>query len=319
MMRRSPRRPRPAPDVTVLIPWGGSRRHLAATLWGLAGQRLGGTRMEVVVIRCPSAEGRGGPVEVPARRLAVRWTGFERPGFAPAGARNRGLAAARGDLVVSLDDDMVVPPWFVAAHLRRHRAGRVATFGLRRFIQLPDGDGDGAAGPGIHGRLAARPDVPASASNRPGHRADWRAAEAPVVHVHPHPYHLFHGCNIAYRRADAERAGGWCEDFDGAYGYEDVDFGARLHAAGAAITWVPAAGALHLEGDAAVAVARKADRSANLRLVSARVPGYGEFRHRGSSATRLATSTGAPSNVRSSARNRGGGYAAGTAAAAHAR
>jgi hypothetical protein len=146
---------------------------------------------------------------------------------------------------------------------------------LRRFIRLPQRF---HVGPDAHARLARLPDVSASASNRAGHRADWRSLHARAIARHPHPYHCFHGCNISYGRLEALEVGGWCESFDGAWGYEDVDFGARLHAAGVPIVWVPEALALHLEGNVGVAEARRAGADRNLALVLDRVPGYGAFR-----------------------------------------
>ncbi|HWH13201.1 MAG TPA: glycosyltransferase [Miltoncostaeaceae bacterium] len=265
--------------MSVVIPHGGMRAHLALVLAALAAQRYPASRLQVVVVACPAAEDPGRPLPAPEGLAHLEWRRFRRPGFAPAGARNVGIRAAEGDLIVSLDDDMVAPPGLVAAHAARHAAGPVATFGLRRFIRAP---GDLLPGPDVHARLAALPDLEGSASNRPGAVRDWRTADAPVVAAHPHPYHLFHGCNLSYGRDLARAVGGWCEQFDGAWGYEDVEFGARLHAAGAVITWVPEALALHLEGPAGGAAPPRLRRGRNLRLVTARVPGYGEFRHRAS-------------------------------------
>jgi hypothetical protein len=60
----------------------------------------------------------------------------------------------RGRSWVSLDDDIVVPRTLVAAHVRRHRDGPVATFGLRRFIRLPH---DVRLRPDVHDPARGRP------------------------------------------------------------------------------------------------------------------------------------------------------------------
>mgnify|MGYP001600154500 CR=1 FL=1 len=39
-----------------------------------------------------------------------------------ARARNAGLAVAAGELVLFIDDDVILPPYFVAAHVRAHDA-----------------------------------------------------------------------------------------------------------------------------------------------------------------------------------------------------
>ena len=45
---------------------------------------------------------------------------LEQPHRGPAAARNRGAAAATGDLLIFLDDDIEVLPGFVAAHVEAH-------------------------------------------------------------------------------------------------------------------------------------------------------------------------------------------------------
>lgn len=271
-----PRLADPAPTVSVVIPYGGRARHLEAVLAALAEQAYPTTRLQAVVVRCPAAEDPPPALRVPAGGLDLRWTRLDKTGFAPASARNVGIAAGEGEIIVSIDDDVVAPPWLVASHARWHLADSpVATFGLRRFIRLPEGR---VAGPGIHARLAREPAIARSRSNRPGHGSDWRLAHARVIRRHPHPHHCFHGCNVSYRREQALEVGGWNAAFDGAYGYEDVEMGARLHAAGAYLVWVPRATVLHLEEEGPRPGPGRAARQRNLELVCRAVPGYRLFR-----------------------------------------
>ena len=266
------------PTVTVIVPHGGTAARLATTLSALGEQRYPASRFEVLVVRCPAAELRRGFSPRPRGSLgpSVVELVCDTPGFAPASARNVGLRSAGGDVIVSLDDDVVAPPDLLSSHVRRHGRGHtVATFGLRRFTALPNGR---AVLAGAYRRLKTAPDVLRSASNRPGHRRDWRLEQARRLAQHPHPYHLFHGCNVSYTRTLALEVGGWCADFDGGYGFEDVEFGARLQAAGARIEWVPEAEVLHLEDPRAAPARQRAGRDRNLDLVQRTIPGYGAFR-----------------------------------------
>ncbi len=62
----------------------------------------------------------------PRDSLALRWE--DAPNAGRAAALNRGIALARGRLLILLDDDMVPPPGFVAAHLAEHPKGEPARF-----------------------------------------------------------------------------------------------------------------------------------------------------------------------------------------------
>jgi hypothetical protein len=61
-----------------------------------------------------------------------------------------------------------------------------------------------------------------------GSHNDKRVPELKRLMIHPFPSNCFHGGNVAYWRDDALDVGLWDEDFNGNYGYEDIDFGQRL-------------------------------------------------------------------------------------------
>lgn len=278
----------PVPPVSVVIPFGSLERNLDATLAGLAAQR-DAPAFEVIVVRCPAAE----PGEAAIRRWSsavdVHVARIERRGFAPASARNAGIARASGDVIVSIDDDMVVGPHFLRTHAAAHgrASAPVACIGPRRFVMPPEQP----VGLDVFAQVCAHADLPQSASNRVGARSDWRLAEADDLDRHPHPYHCFLGCNASYRRADALAVGGWDEAFDGAYGYEDVAFGFRLHEAGVRLMWLADACGLHLED--VRPSAWKAMRAGNLGRVCEMVPGYADFR----SAAGLAVAGSVPETL----------------------
>ena len=110
-------------------------------------------------------------------------------------ARNAGIDRAGGELVAFVDDDVVVPPHFVAAHAKAHAA---------------EGDPLAVSGPIVN--------VPDSA-----HRPDPTAANFSRA--------FFVTCNVSVRAAALRAVGGFDEAFD-LYGWEDTELGVRLRAHG---------------------------------------------------------------------------------------
>jgi glycosyltransferase involved in cell wall biosynthesis len=110
-------------------------------------------------------------------------------------ARNAGIAQASGDVVLFVDDDVVTPPHFLAAHAAVHERE------IFPFV---------VCGPIIN--------VP-SAEHRPSPRP-VNASRA-----------FFVTCNVSVRRASLLAVGGFDESFN-LYGWEDTELGARLRGEG---------------------------------------------------------------------------------------
>jgi glycosyltransferase involved in cell wall biosynthesis len=200
------------PAVSVVLPTFDRGSVLALTLPGLAQQALSRGQFEILLIDDGStddtravAERLGGP--------SLRYLRFGHAGR--AGARNRALDAARGDVLVFLDDDAFVPPGFLEAHRAMH-------------------DGDAhcmATGPIVHVAEAPR-GVPSV--------APWRG-----YHRNPFPTG-----NASVRRDHALAVGGFDESLR-LYGWEDVEFATRLVRRGLRRRFAWAAPILHWKpGDA---------------------------------------------------------------------
>jgi GT2 family glycosyltransferase len=110
-------------------------------------------------------------------------------------ARNAGIARASGDAIVFVDDDVVTPPHFLAAHAKAH-----------------DGDIFPLA---VSGPIVNVPDA--------HHRPTPTAANVSRA--------FFVTCNVSVRAASLRAVGGFDEDFN-LYGWEDTELGARLRAHG---------------------------------------------------------------------------------------
>ena len=108
------------PLVSVVIPTFNRRERLRTTLDGLARQQHVDGIVEVIVVSDGSTDGTDELLASDALPLDVIALSQDNSG--PAAARNRGVDAARGDLVLFLDDDVVPTDDLVAAHLRFHDA-----------------------------------------------------------------------------------------------------------------------------------------------------------------------------------------------------
>jgi chondroitin synthase len=261
--------------VSVVIPFYRGLPMLERTLAGLCGQTYPRELMEVLIVE-DGGEHSEEVVEQYRSSLAIKLLRQRRAGFRAATCRNLGIRAASGDIIVSLDFDMILRPSAVAAHLRWfHAADGVATVGLRRFVDATDLDPDDI----IRTFQVAEvlPDI-VSVSNTSRSAHDKRLPELSSLRSHPFPENCFHGCNVAYRKTDALAAGLWNEAFNGAYGYEDIEFGYRLRKAGCFIVFEPDAVALHQENTEVTSEDRRRGLEVNRRKLYARVPGLREFR-----------------------------------------
>jgi len=119
-----------SPYASVVIATRDRPGPLAETLGRIVAQELAGRHYEIVVVD----DGTSPPLVMDERRA----TGPELRSLRLAGegrsaARNAGAVAARGEILVFLDDDMSVAPDFVAAHLRAHEEwpGALIVGGIR--------------------------------------------------------------------------------------------------------------------------------------------------------------------------------------------
>jgi GT2 family glycosyltransferase len=203
------------PDVTVVIPTRDRWDVLSRTVEALRGQELDGVEAEVVVVDNGSREAAP---ELPGARLVTEPT----PGA--AAARNRGVAEARGRLVLFIGDDC--PPaeaGFVRGHVEAHA--------------------DGGRPRAVTGRIEWDPAVERTEVmdwlERSGHMVDMeRLRRTP-----PSPETFYTGNVSVPRRALLEVAG-FDQRFSG-YGYEDLELALRLADRGVEFAHRPDLGVLH--------------------------------------------------------------------------
>lgn len=210
-------------NATIVIPTHRRPAALARLLGALQAHEAPGLAWEVVVVDNAPPSARPVVEATADGSLPVRYLAEPRPGAVHA--RNRGIAAARGSLIVFLDDDVVPQPGWLATLVGPILAGECDVIG---------------------GRVVLDPSVP-----RPfwlnedalgGYLARYDRGDDPVELTDPADYVIT--ANAAFR-ADALRAAG---GFDAALGpvgavplaNEELALCRRLHTAGARMRYVPA-------------------------------------------------------------------------------
>jgi GT2 family glycosyltransferase len=221
------------PTLSVMIPTHGRPAALERCLGGLARQDAGAGSHEILV----GFDGPDPAGEAAASRTwltlggdpeRLRIVAFPRCGY--IAVRNRLLPMLRGRFVLSLNDDVVPEPSFLAAHRRAHEqlaaAGRSAVIvGDSRFT---------------------RPEEPTlldEALDRTGMVFFWHAMDASDP-GHDWGFRHCFGLNVSMPRSELLAAGGMPAVAD-AYGYDDIEFGWRLARRGLPVLHRPEARAPH--------------------------------------------------------------------------
>lgn len=203
---------------------------LTGCLGSLDGQTLAdGDRVDLIVVDNGSTDGTRGwltrwAAADPERRRVVH-----EPVAGLSRARNAGLAAAGGEVVLFLDDDAVAPRGWVAAHLAAYRREPGTTaVGGPVVLTWPEGRPRWLT-PGLE---------------------HWYSALDHGDEARPFPPpHGPYGTNMSMRRADVVAAGGFAERL-GRRGRklgsgEEAELWSRLWAAGGSIVYDPATLVLH--------------------------------------------------------------------------
>jgi GT2 family glycosyltransferase len=113
------------PALSVVVPTFNRWRRLQSVLAALADQTLPRRELEIIVVSDGSTDGTD--EHLGAGRAPVALTLLSQPNRGPAAARNAGVRAATGDLVLFIDDDVVARPECAEKHLRRQEATTSAT------------------------------------------------------------------------------------------------------------------------------------------------------------------------------------------------
>jgi len=204
--------------VSVVIPTCNKKHLLSRTLSSLFSQRPDCSQFEIVVVDDGSQDGTseilGNPHPVP---LVVE-RHAETRGRAPS--RNTGILRATGEIVVFLDDDMVVGPDFIQAHV------------------TAQGDGEKRV---VIGNVSTAPEANGSSVSR---YLDTRGVKK-VKDKKNIPPRYFLTNNSSVKREFLLSVGLFDPEFV-TYGFEDVDLGHRMGKAGGEFVYAENAESFHI-------------------------------------------------------------------------
>jgi glycosyltransferase involved in cell wall biosynthesis len=207
--------------LSVLIPTYNRRHILARTLPTVFAQDLPAEDWEVVIAVDGSSDGTAAwlrSLEPPCPMRVL-----EQQNRGPAAARNVGLRAARGDVVLFLDDDILCGPTLAREHLAGHAeaGGDAVVFGpVTLAPQSPPGVAADCLGEWLDERVA-----------------EWKRRGGPQS---PHEAPLNHNWSVL--RSLLLAHGGYDERLRT---HEDADLAIRLWAPGVPFRFRPSAAAFH--------------------------------------------------------------------------
>ena len=203
------------PELTVVIPTYNRIDTLRYVIPSLLRQDLRSERYEIVVADSNSTDATAEYLAEISREYP-RVRHLPGPYTGRAMARNAGIEAARGAVVMFTDADIIASSDLVSRHLEHHRAAeKIAVVGLELQVNsYRDFE-----------RLSAHPE-----QRRPLHPPGRKKLS----------WLYFLTGNASVRKNDLDRVGRFDEAFIG-YGHEDLELGYRLERAGLTIRYDPQA------------------------------------------------------------------------------
>lgn len=212
------------PTVSVIIATYNRFAALRQTLADLNAQSQ--RPIEVIVID-QSRDDRGNPANYQTELesfTGVRYVYQVHPNA--QAARNNGVLAAQGDIVLLVDDDVRIPPDFIANH-------------VRNYVADPDLEG-------VSGQALDPGQKPTSELPKSYYWPNNGWMFLPLNFSARRPAINWPSCNGSVRRETAVAVGGFDEQFTRTW-FDDADFSWRLHKAGAKIVYDPSASLIHLK------------------------------------------------------------------------
>jgi glycosyltransferase involved in cell wall biosynthesis len=207
------------PRVSIVMPTFNRRPRLERVLAGLSRQTASSRDFEVIVVDDGSSDDTEEWL-AKNRERSYRVQAIRQANAGPARARNAGVAAAQGEILLFIDDDVEPTPELVSEHLRSHNAeADVVVIGPLASLEH-------YAQPWVAWEQAK-----VEAQYEAMLRGDWECS-----------FRQFWTGNASVAKRHVEAAGGFDPTFLRA---EDVELGRRLHERGLRFRFNPNARGLH--------------------------------------------------------------------------
>ncbi len=263
--------------ASIAIPFHEGYDLLSRTIASLTQQTYSKDRFEVIIAADANHADAKLIVDHYKGELDIKLVTLSNNGFGPASSRNAGITVAKGDVIVSLDSDMICPRRFLESHMGWfHKSAKIATIGLRKFVDASTIQPEEIVR--NFNLISSLPAICSISNTLVGSRRDKRIPELKQLRSHPFPSNCFHGGNVAYWRDDAIDIGLWDEGFNGNYGYEDIEFGQRLFENGTRLVFENGATTYHQENNFVSPHERQKGLSINRIKLYERYPALARFR-----------------------------------------
>lgn len=214
-------------DLSFVIPTYNRSNLLPTCLEALDREYRAGCVFEVVLVDDGSTDGTVELVRGLRSQFAMQVEVLQQQNRGPAAARNRGVEAAQGELVVFMGDDIIVQPGYVRAMRSEYDSGSSSPRGVLGHTRYsPDSI------PTPFGRWL---------DSGVGLQFAYRRAK-PGEPLH---FTLFYSSNLLVPRVYIIEAGGFNPAFRHA-AYEDTELGYRLTRSGFQLYYAPNATAIHV-------------------------------------------------------------------------
>lgn len=197
------------PEISVVIPTYNRKDILKKCLQSLLNQSCRANHFEVLIIDDGSTDGTATMVAELGLPNHFRYLPQENQGRSQA--RNNGIQAAQGRIILFLDSDMVVTPQFVQAHWQKHQEDHLLV----------------VHGPVIHTTNFTDPTA-----------TKWKISDFSAA--------FFATANTSVRKEHLLAVGLFDADFT-AYGWEDLELGMRLRQHGLRAVKAPEAVGYHYD------------------------------------------------------------------------
>ena len=254
--------------ASVILPCFNKARLLPLSLAGFANQTTSPKDFEIIVVDDGSTDDT---VRVVRHRMRLNVRYLCKPNGGASAARNSGMAAARGQVIIFSDPDMIPCPDFVRNHLLHHPRGtrNVVIGGKKEVLAhlpwcMPRWPFAPLATRLIHryprrGRMllslllrafTSRPRINEHALSRQFAAMHdlllpFSAPEPPAdIERLAIPWVFLLSGNFSVRAETLQQTGGFDETFRG-WGLEDIELGYRLHRHGVRFICEPAAASYH--------------------------------------------------------------------------
>lgn len=202
---------------TIVVPSRGGAHRLPVLFDSV--RRQTDPDVEVIVVIDGDIDDSEAVVAAHSAEIPVRFITFPQ-NRGRAAALNAGFYAAKGDVLIRADDDLELEPDFVAHHRRLHVNHSRGVVAMCRDVF---------------------PDTPYARNY--GIAADERIRAAAYATPSDRTWQWWSG-NVSTTRDDFHAVGGYDESFR-AYGWEDVEWGYRLHLLGREVLIAPGFTTLH--------------------------------------------------------------------------